>query len=118
MNLLVKKKLIYNIDRYIKNNFIFSDPRLLCSKDASKDQTLFLSQISNKALRKTMFPLGDLMKTEVKKIAEMNGLELLSRKKESVGICFIGPRNFQDFISEVYIFNIYLFIFNLYEHIH
>lgn len=48
-----------------------------------------------------MFPLSDLLKTEVKQIANDNGLEKFAAKKESMGICFIGSRNFQDFISEV-----------------
>lgn len=48
-----------------------------------------------------MFPLGELMKFEVKQIAVENGLEKIACKPESMGICFIGSRNFQDFISEV-----------------
>jgi tRNA U34 2-thiouridine synthase MnmA/TrmU len=48
-----------------------------------------------------MFPLGDLMKSQVKQIALINGLEKIARKKESMGICFIGNRNFKDFIREV-----------------
>ncbi|KAF2893696.1 hypothetical protein ILUMI_12469 [Ignelater luminosus] len=47
-----------------------------------------------------MFPLGELTKPVVKKIAIENGLEQIARKKESMGICFIGSRNFQKFISE------------------
>lgn len=48
-----------------------------------------------------MFPLGDLTKTEVKRIAVDNGLKKFALKKESMGICFIGTRRFQQFISEV-----------------
>lgn len=66
-----------------------------------KDQTFFLSQVHQKALRRTMFPIGNLTKWQVKQIAETNGLEMFAKKKESMGICFIGSRNFQDFIKEV-----------------
>lgn len=75
--------------------------KLLIPKDSIKDQTLFLCQIKQNALRKTMFPLGELTKPEVKDIARENGLSRISKKKESMGICFIGTRNFQKFISQV-----------------
>lgn len=48
-----------------------------------------------------MFPLGDLLKANVKKIAKEAGMDRLSRKKESTGICFVGKRNFNEFIREV-----------------
>ncbi len=48
-----------------------------------------------------MFPLGDLWKTEVKKIAREAGMDRISRKRESTGICFVGKRNFDEFIREV-----------------
>lgn len=48
-----------------------------------------------------MFPLGHLIKSEVKTIAADNGLKKIATKKESMGICFIGNRKFQDFIREV-----------------
>lgn len=75
--------------------------RLLQAHDTKKDQTLFLSQVNQRALQKTMFPLGDITKQEVKKIAVDNGLKKFALKKESMGICFIGTRNFQEFISQV-----------------
>lgn len=55
---------------------------MLCAADTEKDQTFFLSQISQWALQKTIFPLGDLTKTKVKKIAEESGMEKIARKKE------------------------------------
>ncbi|XP_059145421.1 mitochondrial tRNA-specific 2-thiouridylase 1-like [Physella acuta] len=73
---------------------------LLCSKDTEKDQTFFLSQISQKALQKTIFPVGDLLKHEVKRIAVEAGMERIAKKKESMGICFIGSRNFHNFIED------------------
>ncbi|KAI8742958.1 mitochondrial tRNA-specific 2-thiouridylase 1 [Biomphalaria glabrata] len=80
------------------------DPRigvsLLCSKDKEKDQTFFLSQITQSALQKTIFPVGDLLKSEVKQIASQAGLERIAKKRESMGICFIGTRNFHNFIEE------------------
>lgn len=78
-----------------------SAAKLLVAQDVIKDQTLFLAQVTEKVLRKTMFPLGNLPKTEVKQIAKDNGLEKFAMKKESMGICFIGTRKFQNFIAEV-----------------
>lgn len=74
--------------------------KLLKAKDSFKDQTFFLSQISQQALNKTMFPLAEKLKKEVKSIASDIGLDFLARKRESTGICFIGNRHFPDFISE------------------
>ncbi|XP_035825414.1 mitochondrial tRNA-specific 2-thiouridylase 1 isoform X2 [Aplysia californica] len=73
---------------------------LLCAKDEEKDQTFFLSQIPQWALQKSIFPLGDLLKHQVKEIATEAGMERIARKKESMGICFIGSRNFHSFIEE------------------
>ena len=88
----------YKIIRFI------TDVKLLCADDKFKDQTFFLSQIQQLALRQTMFPLGELKKTEVKKIASAAGLDRIARKRESTGICFVGKRNFSEFISEVSIY--------------
>lgn len=74
--------------------------KLLKPKDTFKDQTFFLSQISQEALRRTMFPLAGMVKRDVKKLASEIGLDFLAQKKESTGICFIGKRHFPDFISE------------------
>jgi len=78
-----------------------SDAKLLVPRDVVKDQTLFLSQVHRDALKKVMFPIAHLKKSEVKQIAEEAGLSRIARKKESMGICFIGSRNFQTFIDEV-----------------
>ncbi len=70
---------------------------LLKAKDQNKDQTYFLNQLSQSQLEKVLFPLADLDKTEVRKIAEENGLATAA-KKDSTGICFIGERNFRKFL--------------------
>lgn len=70
---------------------------LLKAKDQSKDQTYFLNQLSQSQLDKVLFPLGKLDKSEVRKIAEENGLAT-AKKKDSTGICFIGERNFRQFL--------------------
>ncbi|XP_012252584.2 mitochondrial tRNA-specific 2-thiouridylase 1 [Athalia rosae] len=74
--------------------------RLLKAKDPVKDQTFFLSRIPQDSLRRAMFPVGGHYKRDVIKIARENGLNDVANKKESMGICFIGSRRFQDFISE------------------
>ena len=70
---------------------------LLKAKDANKDQTYFLNQVSQSQLDGVLFPLQNLQKSEVRKIAEENGLAT-AEKKDSTGICFIGERNFRQFL--------------------
>lgn len=74
------------------------DGKLLRSKDTNKDQTYFLSQVSKEQLSNVIFPLGDIEKPEVRKIAEEHGL-ITAKKKDSTGICFIGERNFTNFLQ-------------------
>uniref|UniRef100_A0A8C1P8Z8 Mitochondrial tRNA-specific 2-thiouridylase 1 n=1 Tax=Cyprinus carpio TaxID=7962 RepID=A0A8C1P8Z8_CYPCA len=74
--------------------------RLYQGADRFKDQTFFLSQISQDALRHTIFPLAGLTKDFVKKIAAEAGFQHVLKKKESMGICFIGERDFEHFILE------------------
>ncbi|XP_013014129.1 mitochondrial tRNA-specific 2-thiouridylase 1 isoform X3 [Cavia porcellus] len=84
-----------------QNRFEVRNPvKLLQAADSFKDQTFFLSQVSQEALRRTIFPLGGLTKGFVKKIAAENGLQHVLQKKESMGICFIGKRNFEHFILQ------------------
>src|SRR5699024_2215554 len=71
---------------------------LLRGKDANKDQTYFLSQLSQAQLKKAMFPLGHLEKPQVRKIAEEAGLAT-AKKKDSTGVCFIGERDFNEFLA-------------------
>lgn len=76
-----------------------NDKCYLCkSFDQNKDQTYFLSQISNEQLSYALFPLGDIDKAEVRKIAHELDLEIAD-KKDSTGVCFIGERNFKEFLK-------------------
>ncbi len=71
---------------------------LLMPKDRSKDQTYFLSDLNQKQLDKVIFPLANLTKLEVRKIAKRIKLPNWDRK-DSMGICFIGKRQFQEFLG-------------------
>jgi tRNA-specific 2-thiouridylase len=67
--------------------------------DQGKDQTYFLWKLDQPQLKKTLFPLGDLNKEEVKRIAYANGFERISQKQESYNICFIPGGNYRKFIE-------------------
>ena len=69
------------------------------SFDTNKDQTYFLSQISYHQLSHCLFPLGNISKDEVRRIAHELDLESVMDKKDSTGICFIGERNFKEFLK-------------------
>lgn len=71
---------------------------LLRGIDSNKDQTYFLSQVSKKQLENVLFPVGDMEKKDVRKIAEEYEL-ITAKKKDSTGICFIGERNFKNFLK-------------------
>jgi len=74
-------------------------PRLLRARDRFKDQTYFLSYVLEAALSKSIFPLGGLMKTDVRSLAENWGLPS-AKRRESMGICFVGKkRKFPSFVS-------------------
>lgn len=75
------------------------ESQLLRGLDQNKDQTYFLCQIPQSALRKAMFPIGDLEKHEVRDIAAKLALATVATKKDSTGICFIGERNFRAFLA-------------------
>lgn len=68
------------------------------SFDQNKDQTYFLSQVSQSQLQTCLFPLGDIDKTEVRRLAHELNLNIAD-KKDSTGVCFIGERNFKEFLN-------------------
>ncbi len=72
--------------------------QLLKAVDASKDQSYFLHRLNQAQLSRTLFPLGELPKTEVRRIAHEIGLPNAA-KKDSTGICFIGERPFREFLN-------------------
>ena len=72
--------------------------QLLKGLDASKDQSYFLHRLNQAQLAKTLFPVGELEKTEVRRIADSIGLPN-AKKKDSTGICFIGERPFREFLN-------------------
>lgn len=74
------------------------DGKLYKGKDSNKDQTYFLSQVSKEQLKNVLFPVGELEKSEVRKIAHKYDL-ITADKKDSTGICFIGERNFKHFLE-------------------
>jgi tRNA-specific 2-thiouridylase len=73
--------------------------RLLSGKDPNKDQSYFLCQLSQEQLAKTLFPIGELQKSEVRKIAAEQGLAT-AEKKDSQGLCFIGKVRLPDFLQQ------------------
>jgi tRNA-specific 2-thiouridylase len=73
--------------------------RLLKGLDPNKDQSYFLYTIGQDQLARTLFPVGELLKPDVRAVAEQAGLPVHD-KKDSTGICFIGERNFREFLSE------------------
>lgn len=70
---------------------------LLKGRDASKDQSYFLHRLNQAQLAKSMFPVGDLLKSEVRRLAEEAKLPN-AKKRDSTGICFIGERPFREFL--------------------
>ncbi|MCA9330861.1 tRNA 2-thiouridine(34) synthase MnmA [Candidatus Saccharibacteria bacterium] len=74
-----------------------TDGELHMAKDDNKDQTYFLYRVTKDALQKTLFPLGDYTKPEVRKLAQKFGL-VTAQKKESMGICFVGKVGIKEFL--------------------
>lgn len=75
------------------------DGELLQAVDTNKDQTYFLYRVTKNALEKTLFPLGEFTKPEVREMAEARGL-ITARKKDSQGICFVGQIGIREFLSQ------------------
>jgi tRNA-specific 2-thiouridylase len=83
---------------YARVDKVGGSHRLLRARDRGKDQSYFLHQLGQAQLAATHFPLGGLHKDEVRRIAMQAGLSTAA-KKDSTGICFIGERDFREFLS-------------------
>jgi len=83
----------------IKNEDGSKTYRLLAGLDANKDQSYFLCQLSQQQLSKTLFPIGELTKPEVRKIAADTNL-ITAEKRDSQGLCFIGKVRLPDFLQQ------------------
>ena len=83
----------------IKNEDGTETYQLLAGADANKDQSYFLCQLSQEQLAKTLFPIGELQKPEVRKIAAENDL-ITADKKDSQGLCFIGQVRLPEFLQQ------------------
>jgi tRNA-specific 2-thiouridylase len=82
----------------VRHNDATARFELLKGLDPAKDQSYFLHRLNQAQLAKTLFPIGELHKTEVRRLAAEIGLPN-ARKKDSTGICFIGERPFRDFLN-------------------
>lgn len=102
----IKFRLFYDIAREKGADFIATGhyaqtdgKNLLRAIDENKDQTYFLYRISEDAIAHTLFPIGNMKKPDVKKLAEEKGLAN-AYKKESMGVCFVGEVGMKDFLKE------------------
>jgi len=92
----------YAYGHYARRKIEDGEHFLLRGKDKNKDQSYFLSHLSQKQLAKSLFPVGELSKKDVRKIAKEQAIPTFN-KKDSTGICFIGERDFKEFLKN-YIF--------------
>ncbi|WP_258086040.1 tRNA 2-thiouridine(34) synthase MnmA [Xenorhabdus bovienii] len=83
---------------YVRRRDVDGISQLLRGLDDNKDQSYFLYTLSHQQIAKSLFPVGELEKPEVRRIAEEIGL-VTAKKKDSTGICFIGERKFRDFLG-------------------
>lgn len=98
--LFLQKALSLNVDFIATGHYCQKDQynNLIKAKDLSKDQTYFLYTLKTNILEKVLFPIGHLLKQEVRIIAKDNNLST-HNKKDSTGICFIGERKFTTFLN-------------------
>ena len=87
-------------EKMATGHFVQTDEEgnLLRGVDPNKDQSYFLYMVHREQMKKAMFPVGGMTKREVRTIAEEAGLPV-SKKKDSTGVCFIGERNFKQFLK-------------------
>ncbi len=83
---------------YVRRQDVDGKSRLLRGVDDNKDQSYFLYTLSHEQVAQSLFPVGELEKPEVRRIAEELDL-VTAKKKDSTGICFIGERKFKDFLA-------------------
>jgi len=83
---------------YVRKQELESATHLLKGQDSNKDQSYFLCEVNEDSLHKSLFPIGNLSKSEVRLMAADLGLTT-HNKKDSTGICFIGERKFKDFLQ-------------------
>lgn len=102
----IKFKVFFNKAKELGADFLATghycqvrDTELLRGFDLNKDQTYFLSAVKGSVLKSVLFPIGHLPKKEVRRIAEEAGLSV-AKKKDSTGICFVGKRDFKEFLSQ------------------
>ena len=84
---------------YVRKAEINQETVLLKGLDNNKDQSYFLHAVGATEIDQSLFPVGELEKPEVRRIAEANDL-ITANKKDSTGICFIGERRFKDFLQQ------------------
>ncbi len=84
---------------YCRKQDVGNVSSLVKGLDSNKDQSYFLHAVGGDKILKTLFPVGELEKPEVRRIAEEHGL-ITHNKKDSTGICFIGERRFKDFLQQ------------------
>lgn len=97
----LEKALSLGADYLATGHYCQLDPegRLLRGRDPDKDQSYFLHAVHREAFQKVLFPIGHLLKQEVRAIAREAGLAT-AQKKDSTGICFIGKRDFKPFLAQ------------------
>ena len=83
---------------YVRKSEEAGTTYLLKGKDPAKDQSYFLCEVNEECLARSLFPVGELLKDEVRDIAQREGF-VTHDKKDSTGICFIGERKFKDFLA-------------------
>lgn len=98
-DLFIKEAKKLGADKIATGHYARKDGnKLLRGIDNNKDQTYFLSMLSQNQLKDVLFPVGELTKTEVRDLANKNNIPVAA-KKDSTGICFIGERNYQKFVA-------------------
>jgi tRNA-specific 2-thiouridylase len=99
-NVLLQKAFELGAEKLATGHYADISPQfeLLKGRDKNKDQSYFLYTLTSNILEKALFPVGKYEKSEIRQIAEKNGL-VTHNKKDSTGICFIGKRKFKDFIT-------------------